>query len=259
MMGSKSVQYWLSLLWKILLCIAEFVGLGLGSGLFEGTVKRRFPYMFTNLSNIAVLIYFVLAILWMVTNGTRIAGASGGEMAGALGIGGTLASGGEPAGGIGIGANGSNGAGAVFAPVAKHMVTMAVTVTFLISHFFLWDKMFEGGYLHVHLLFLHYITPIMTILDWLIFDAKGQMKIWEPLVWILGPLGYLFTAITAIEVFGSDFGADVAAGKSPYPYSFIDHSKIGWNGVATFVLAASAAFVVLGYLMYGIDHRLSRT
>lgn len=230
----------LSLLWKILLCIAEAIGLGLGSGLFVGTFKRRFPYMFTNLSNIAVFVYFLFAIVWMLRQErTKDAGRTGRTAADASGE-----TGDSPG---------------VFAPVVKHMVTMAVTVTMIIAHIMLRDGLFEGGYLHVHLLFLHYITPLMTILDWLLFEEKGYMKKWEPLVLVAAPMFYFVWVLVSIEFFGSDFGADIASGKSPYPYVFINPHVMGTRGVAVFVLVAAAGFLALGCLMYAIDRVLAKT
>ncbi len=209
-----------SIVWKGLLLLAEAVGLGLGSGLFEGAYKRRFPYMFTNLSNMAVFAYFLCALIFILAHRKEEKG--------------------------------------VFAPVIKHAVTMSVTMTLLISHFFLFDALFAGGHLHVELIILHYVTPLMTILDWAIFDPKGTIKKWEPPVWLVLPLGYLLAAIVAIAGFGSDFGADVAAGKNPYPYPFIDLGARGAAGVTKFVVLSGIVFVLLGYLVYAIDWMLGR-
>lgn len=216
----------MSLYWKIALCIAEFIGLGMGSGLFAGKYRRRFPYMFTNLSNIAVFVYFLLAILWMLRLRTKDD---------------TLAAG------------GANANGKTFAPVLKHMVTMAVMVTMIISHLLLRDGLVVNGVVQVHLVILHYITPMMTILDWLFFEERGSIQKWEPFVWLLGPLTYFLWSIISIACFGSDFGANVAAGKSPYPYDFINPDKMGVDGVVKFILIAIAAFLILGYLMYAVD------
>lgn len=213
------MKYRLSLLWKILLLFAEGIGLSLGAGLFYGSYNHRFPYMFTNLSNMAVFLYFSFAVVWLIRHGKH---------------------------------------DVIFAPVVKHMVTMGVTVTFLIAHFFLFDRMFEGGYLHVGLLLLHYVAPIMAILDWLFFDPKGRVRIWEPPVWILEPVGYLLVAMVSVAGFGSSFGADVSLGENPYPYPFIDISQRGFAGVARFVAVACAAFVLLGYVVFAADHLLGK-
>ena len=186
----------------------------IGSGLLAGAYNRRFPYMFTNLSNIAVFVYFSCAVVYLLRHRTD----------------------------------------RVLAPVIKHTIMMSVTVTFLISHVMLFDRLFAGGHLHVELVLLHYVTPLMVIADWLLFDPKGVIHRWEPPVWVCAPLTYMLVTIIAIAGFGSDFGADVAAGKNPYPYPFLDLGAKGFIGVAKFVIPATLAFLFLGYFFYLFDY-----
>ena len=61
-------------------------------------------------------------------------------------------------------------------PRLKGTITMSITVTFLIYHFLL-----SGGYENradiIRSTILHYIVPIMTIADYILFDKKGIYKI----------------------------------------------------------------------------------
>lgn len=123
---------------------------------------------------------------------------------------------------------------------------MSITVTFLIYHFLL-----SGGYENradiIRSTILHYIVPIMTIVDYILFDKKGIYKNIDPIIWLIIPLIYfLFIFIRA------KLGSELSNG-SYYPYFFIDINKYGIKTVLKNALFITIAFTILGYIELFID------
>ena len=141
-------------------------------------------------------------------------------------------------------------------PHLKGAITMAITVTFLIFHFMLRPTLFDMANSEFNMyspanLLMHYIIPIMTILDWLIFDIKGQYKWYDPIIWLLIPLAY-FIIMSINGLLGYTFSSG-----SHYPYFFMDWDTLGIK-VLLYVLIIIIAFTILGYIFYGIDKLLRR-
>ncbi len=99
---------------------------------------------------------------------------------------------------------------------------------------------------------VHYITPLMALADWLLFDPKGRYRWFHPFAWLSLPLAYqLFAVIRA------PFITAPTPSGSRYPYLFIDIDALGW-GVVLWPLGMAAGLVALGYALYGINHLLGR-
>ncbi len=75
-------------------------------------------------------------------------------------------------------------------------VMMAITVTMLIYLTMLepphspnvldWFQQYDATNLLVHI-----ATPCLVVLDWFLFAPKGRLRWFDPLLWLLIPLGYL--------------------------------------------------------------------
>ena len=206
----------LSVAWKLLLVAFATFGLLDGSGILAGHYESGFPHMFTNISNLFAWGYFLVAAIWMARRNSSTETAA-------------------PACNV------------------KYTATISLLVTMLIAHFLLFDAMFQNGQLVVHLVILHYIVPIMALLDWLLFDEKGKMVIWGPLAWMSLVLAYLAFTMVGVGVFGMYLGGGTTADISPYPYTFLDPTISGVGGVAIFCVIMIAAFLALGFVLYGID------
>ena len=48
---------------------------------------------------------------------------------------------------------------------------------------------------------LLYISPIMMIFDWILFDAKGRIKPFDPLWWAVIPAGYAIILLVLDKLF----------------------------------------------------------
>ncbi|MBP3884108.1 MAG: Pr6Pr family membrane protein, partial [Olsenella sp.] len=180
-----------------------------------------FPHMFTNVSNLFAWGYFACATVWLVRHR-------------------------------------DDDEAVTFAPVAKYTATMSLLVTMLIAHFMLFDAMFQNGRLVMHLVVLHYVVPIMVLLDWVLFDEKGKMPAWGPVSWLSLAAAYLAFTMVAVGVFGMNMGGGTTADVTRYPYTFLDPALSGAGGVAVFCAAMLVAFLALGYALFGIDRLLAR-
>ena len=209
-----------SVIWKFVLVAIGTYGLLDGSGILAGTYHTGFPHMFTNVSNIFAWAYFLIAAIRLV--------ASKGD--------GTK----------------------VFAPQAKYTAMISLLITALIAHFMLFDAMFQNGQLVLHLVAMHYVVPIMALLDWLLFDEKGKMVVWGPFAWLSLAVVYLVVVMVGAGPLGLDLGGGTTADVSRYPYTFLDPAISGVGGVALFIVAMVVAFIVLGYLIFAIDKALGR-
>ena len=207
-----------SLIWKALIVVVGLVGLVIGTGVFKGAFNPLIFGMFTTISNAIVVVYFFVALVVL---------------------------------------GGRTSASPTFCPLFKQIVTMGITVTFLVAHFFLSNLLYTDDVLNVDMLILHYIVPIMTILDWLLFDEKGRMRAWAPFLWTILPLAYLAVVEVAINAWGFSFSGGVE-GASDYPYPFLDAATLGWPRVIGLICALVAAFIVLGYVWRAIDGVLAR-
>ena len=151
-----------SIAFKFLVALLGTFGLAISSGLASGSYDMQFHCMFTNLSNVAVCIYFWCSAIHHVRSG--------------------------------------NGA-TPWHPKLKYALTLCITVTFLVAHFMLnWGMVFMGSTFHIEMLMLHYLAPIGAILDWLLFDEKGHMQLTDPPKWLI-PL-YVYFGYILILVLG---------------------------------------------------------
>ena len=210
----------ISAIWKFVLVAVATYGLLDGSGILSGSYLSAFPHMFTNISNIFAWAYFLVAAI-------RIVASKGDEVE-------------------------------VFAPQVKYTAMISLLVTALIAHFMLFSTLFRDGQLVWHLVALHYVVPVMALLDWLLFDEKGRMPVWGPFAWLSLAAVYLVVVMVGAGPLGLDLGGGTTADVSRYPYTFLDPAISGVGGVALFIVAMIVAFVALGYVLFAIDKALGR-
>ncbi|MEV0586303.1 Pr6Pr family membrane protein [Nonomuraea sp. NPDC050310] len=97
-------------------------------------------------------------------------------------------------------------------------------------------------------LLLHTVTPVMAVVDWLLWDRDRGPRWWDAVVWVGYPAGYAVFAVVR--------GALLAPGTPRrYPYPFLDVSVLGYGGLLISVLVYGAVFVLLGLAVVA-GHRL---
>ncbi len=97
---------------------------------------------------------------------------------------------------------------------------------------------------------LHYCMPVITIFDWILFDEKKRFKWYDPIIWTIGP--YIYIIFVYIQ---ANLGIleKINSSMSKYVYIFLDINKLGVEQVSSNILLLTITFIIIGYLIYGID------
>ena len=148
--------------------------------------------------------------------------------------------------------------GSVIEPSLKHALTMCLVVTCTVTHFLLKVGPFWGYGWDFPFFALHYLIPALAVADWLLFDRKGLMHGWGPLVWTCPLLIYLLITELLVAGTGIDLAGDFQiSGVSRYPYPLLDVTQIGPEHVLLLVGCGYAFFTALGYVVFALDRLLS--
>ncbi len=140
----------------------------------------------------------------------------------------------------------STGLARLYSPLIVGCATAAMVLVGLIYHFIL-DKIWnpQGADWLANVL-LHYATPALALLHWLLYrplpSAAQRLPNWAPLAWCIYPLLYLAYALLRGLWLGE------------YPYPFVDANTLGYAQVAIKALGISVIFIALGYGIWGIQH-----
>lgn len=144
----------------------------------------------------------------------------------------------------------------------KGATVMVISLTFIVYiislqplSFAMDVKTSSGNIFRFSNLFVHFFTPVMVFLDYLLCDEKGHFKMRYPFLW------YIFPAIYPIYVYiyssqgGRFFGV---GGSKKYAYYFLDIDKIGVCGVFNYIIFISLCFILLCYMFIVLDKILAR-
>ena len=93
---------------------------------------------------------------------------------------------------------------------------------------------------------LHYVTPVLFVLWWLVAGANGRTRWGDISWWMLYPVAYLIYALARAPF----------AGEVPYP--FLDVAKNGAASVAISAAAITGLFLVLCIIAVVVDRGVSR-
>ncbi len=89
---------------------------------------------------------------------------------------------------------------------------------------------------------MHYATPALVPLWWLMFAPKGKLAWRDPAIWSLFPLVYFPYALAR------------GAYEGVYAYPFINVAKLGWTQVGI-----NAVVIAGGFLVVALDGLLGRS
>lgn len=84
---------------------------------------------------------------------------------------------------------------------------------------------------------LHYIMPVVMLVDWLLFPPKFRFSFGQTLFWLIFPLAYLVYSLIRGSLIGW------------YPYPFLDVSQIGWVSVIVMSVVIAIGAAVLAWLL----------
>jgi hypothetical protein len=143
--------------------------------------------------------------------------------------------------------------------IIRFLLGPAIIIVFLVSHFFLRStpeasSSVQNKWQLFADLCLHYIVPVLYVIDWIIYFPKDKITWKLPIISLSWPLIYcLFVYIRAF--FGSEY--DIGYGMSKYPYFFLDINKTGIFPVCLWILGLAVAHIALGYVYTAIIKLLS--
>lgn len=96
---------------------------------------------------------------------------------------------------------------------------------------------------------VHYLVPLFTVLEFLLFEERGRLKRIYPLCWGVTPLVYYGYVLIL-------FKNRIRFGSNRFPYFFMNHILYGWGFVMKILLALLAVFIVTGYLLCLADQAI---
>jgi hypothetical protein len=93
---------------------------------------------------------------------------------------------------------------------------------------------------------LHYVTPALFVLYWLVFVPKGQTAYRDAWAWLVPGVAYVIYALIR------------GAATGLYPYPFLDAGTLGYVRVALNTGLLLAFFFILSLIVVAVDHVLAR-
>ncbi len=123
---------------------------------------------------------------------------------------------------------------------------LMITVTGLIFVIVLRPEAHLEGMQYITNTTEHYITPVLTVVTWLIWGPRGWFRLDTVFAALVVPL--LWVAYSLAR------GAVIDA----YPYGFLDVATLGWGKALVNIGGVLVLGIVLGFIFLGIDKLLSR-
>lgn len=126
----------------------------------------------------------------------------------------------------------------------KGALTLYIIVAGIVFFLVLNKAWNQEGIVKLQSYILHGFAPIAFMLDWIIFDEKGNYKYKDIKLWIIFPVVYLFVALFIGKMMGV------------YPYPFLDLNKISVLEFFNYLVYLVIAFIGLALLIVTIDKLL---
>ncbi len=196
--------------------VASAAGLTLHAGFYAGTCRRDYWAYYTNLSNLAVFLYFTLAAPVLYASDAL-----------------------RP-----------------LIPHAEYALTMSILLTHVVYHNFIAPFLHlqtvyaqpapDARIANADSAVQHYAVPLLTAAYWLFCSpGKAALGLADAFLWLLFPLSYVAFILVRARVRGVICGTG-----SAYPYPFLDVALLGAQRVA--VLCAVLLLVCGGFSLLGI-------
>jgi hypothetical protein len=143
-----------------------------------------------------------------------------------------------------------------FYPRIEMIVTHAIFITMLVFWFILAPLMASsivGLFTSFENMAVHLITPLLMLIDYLVFTKRGELKPTDPLLCLIIPYVYIAQAM-ALGLTHSVF-YDSPGNHSYYPYSFMDVDLLGaW--VIPILAGLTVFFLGIAFLWRWVDGKL---
>lgn len=144
------------------------------------------------------------------------------------------------------------------APVTALSVTLCIYVTHLLYAFVLIPAAkrsgdadwLRGRYSFANLC-VRYVTPGLTVLQWLLWQDKTGLTLRHAACWLVLPLAYF-----AFVMLRARTGQPIGFSQKLYPYPFLDYPRLGAKRFWLYVSAILTFFFLLGCAFVWLAHRL---
>ena len=143
------------------------------------------------------------------------------------------------------------------APLLKFIGMLGILLTFLVFNIMLAGA--EGrdpqANWRVGSLIFHVTLPVLYIADWFLFYERKQCKWYYPIASIGFPLVYVIFLLIQAVILNFDSSILIPNSTTPliYPYFFVNLETQGVSGVLMWIGILAAAFVLVGFLFFGLD------
>lgn len=203
---------WFPLFWRILIIISTFYGVYCGVFLVSGETNFGFLLYYTTQSNLWCFLLYVYIVMGMIRQMIN------------------------------------------HQPVSKNLcsywlkggLTSAIIVTFLLYQFIIIPYCLENGAAHQMFspsdIAVHYVSPFLIFLDYMMFDQKKQFKWYTPFQWLAIPIIYF------LFIIGCSFThVPVPEPEHPFLYFFLDVGELGIKAFSSNIIKLTVIFLAAGY------------
>ena len=133
-------------------------------------------------------------------------------------------------------------------PLLKFIGLTAILLTFFIFNFMLAGDREPELNFYINSVLFHIVLPIMYVIDWVLFYEHKKVKWQYPLISVSFPV--LYAIFIFIRAWILDFNPTA---PYIYPYFFLNLDELGVVGVIKWIGILSIIFIVIGYVIYGLD------
>ena len=143
------------------------------------------------------------------------------------------------------------------APLLKFIGMLGILLTFLVFNIMLAGAAGRDPQANWRIgsLCFHVVLPMLYIADWFLFYQRKQCKWYYPIASIAFPLIYVIFLLIQALILNFDASILIPTTTTPliYPYFFVNLDTQGIGGVLMWIGILSVAFVLVGFLFFGLD------
>ncbi len=135
------------------------------------------------------------------------------------------------------------------------IATVGITITFLVYHFLLVPVLIDLDINYplytLNDLFVHYITPWLMIIDYVLLTPKNRLRITRLFSVVVFPIAYMFYVI-GYQSLGGRYIIDETVSR--FPYFFMDIDQYGVLTVTLYSLLILSGFIISALILEGIKY-----
>jgi len=124
----------------------------------------------------------------------------------------------------------------------KYMATTSVILTWLVFAVLLTPTMNVRYLVSPSNILLHNVTPMLAVLDFVLFDRAYDPPRRQSLFALVLPLAYMMFFFAAYEL----------SGRLPVPYFFLDYKRYGWLGIGARGIGVLYWVLILSGVLLGL-------